>query len=126
MMCTTFRTFPFSYIKRLLTVFVTTRRANLRAGVETINFDKCSTVPVGLVFKLSNELRPTCIRNRLTKIGLLHTSNVQIFSHNNIIISNQRSGHIMNEIRPLISYFLMTLSNLDSLLFITIATFLFY
>src|SRR5574343_156108 len=101
-----------------------TRRANLRAGVETINFDKCSTVPPRLVFKLTDELGPTRIGNRLTKIqGFLHASYVQILGNDYIKLPDESGTHIMSEVLALIGNLLMNFSNFDALLVVSVGTF---
>src|SRR5438045_2872886 len=68
----TFGTCPDTHIKRKGIKHMTTIEAALRGGVELVNPDKGSAIPLGFVFQLAHELTPSHITNRFGKTVVLY------------------------------------------------------
>ena len=110
MVCATIRAAPFTNIQRQFFNDVTTLAASLRTRKPSVNLDQRATVPVTLVFKLPDQLTPTCVTDRKSKLPILdHILRSQIFDGNRLIFTYQSNRQLVNKILSGISNFLMHL-----------------
>jgi hypothetical protein len=85
-------TSPLSNIKRQFIDYVTAMSTTFRAGKASVNFNQRPTVPLALVFQLSNQLGPASISDRLCKFVVLqHILHSQILDSNRLIFAYQSS-----------------------------------
>ena len=71
MVCATIRAVPFTNIQRQFFNDVTALAASLRTWKPSVNLDQGAAVPVTLVFKLPDQLTPTCVSDRKSKLPIL-------------------------------------------------------
>src|SRR4028118_709902 len=108
--CATIRAVPFTNIQRQFFNDVTALAASLRTRKPSVNLDQRATVPVTLVFKLPDQLTPTCVTDRKSKLPILdHILRSQIFDGNRLIFTYQSNRQLVNKILSGISNFLMHL-----------------
>ena len=74
MVSPTFGAIPFSYIERQLFDDVSTVATSFRTREPSVDLDQRASVPIALVFKLSNPLTPTSITNRKCKLFVLYSA----------------------------------------------------
>lgn len=99
MVGSTLWTIPFPDIKRQFINNVTTVSTTLRTGKPSVNLNQCPTVPLALVFQLTNQFTPACISNRLSQLMVFHHAlHRQIFDSNRLIFAYQSSRQLVKEI----------------------------
>ena len=108
----TFRAIPLSDIKRQFINNVTAASTAFRAGKPSVNFNQRPTVPLALVFQLTNQFTPASISNGCTELSVLqHIPHRQILNSNRLVFAYQSSGQLVKEICSLVSCFSMNSSN---------------
>ena len=109
----TFGTCPDTHIKRKGIKHMTTIEAALRGGVELVNPDKGSAIPLGFVFQLAHELTPSHITNRFGKtVVLYHVLDLQTLHAYDLVLTYDASRESVLIVSSSISNTSMNTSNL--------------
>jgi hypothetical protein len=118
----TFGTIPLSDIKRHFLNDVTAVSTTFGTGEPTVNFYQCPTVPLALIFQLTNQFRPRSISNCLSQFMVLcairaplryqHIPHRQILDSNRLVFAYQSSGQLVKEVCSRIGNSRMDASNL--------------
>src|SRR6266487_340194 len=109
----TFGTCPDTHIKRKGSKHMTIIEAALRGGVELVNPDKGSAIPLGFVFQLAHELTPSHIANRFGKtVVLYHVLDLQTLHAYDLVLTYDVSREFVLVVPSPISNLSMYLSNL--------------
>ena len=120
----TFRAVPLSLIKRQFIDNVTTISAALATRKPSVNFYQCPTIPLALVFQLTNQFRPACISNCLSQFMVLHhVLHRQILDGNRLVLAHQSSGQLVKKIFTSICDSCLNSSNFTSSLLSIIRAF---
>lgn len=122
----TFRTIPLPYIQRHFIYNVTTRAAAFRAWKPSVDLNQFSSVLLAFVGKLSYQLAPRSVANRLGEFMVFYqTFDCQILNYYRLVFTYQLSRQLMQKIFPTISYLPMYLSYFFSLFLSIVRPFLF-
>jgi len=123
-MRSTFWTVPFPDIKRQFIDNVTAVSTALRTGKPSVNLHQCPTVPLALVFQLTNQFTPTSIGDRLCKLVILqHVFHGQILDGNRLVFTHQSSCQLVKQIFPGVSNSSLNPGDLTSGLLSIVGTF---
>jgi peptidoglycan hydrolase-like protein with peptidoglycan-binding domain len=117
----TLRAIPFPNIQRQLFNNVTKIATSLRTRKPSVNLDQSATIPITLVFKLSDQFAPTSIANGKGKFPILHhVLHSQILNGDGLVFTHQSSRQLVKEILSSVANFSMDFSDYKTG-FITIA-----
>ena len=100
--------------------------ARLAARKEAIDLDEGAPTPFRLVFKLSHEFGPTCVRNGSREWAELnHPTYVEVFDDDRLVFANESSAQLVKMVAPSVGYTSVQLRELESCLVPVFGTFRF-
>ncbi len=99
MVCPATGAVPVSNLQRQLIHDVTTMPTPLRTRKPSVNLDKATTIPVALIFELSDQLRPCSIADGLSQLPILdHILHSQIINGDGLVFTHQSSRQLVKKI----------------------------
>ena len=105
---------PFAIREREISVDEAARAAGFGGWEEPANNHQVGIVPISLVFQHRTEHAPTSIKDALGQLGFRKPTNVQIFNRHEVVVTNQISSQLVQEVIPLIAGLLMQSRQHDS------------
>ncbi len=93
------RAIPSADIERQLFNDMSTMATSLRTRKPTVNLDKSATIPIALIFKLSNQFTPASITDSSRQFLILdHVLHSQILNGDGLVFTHQSSRQLVNKI----------------------------